>query len=507
MQTFTRELQKILDLVMSLLMDGVARIASPFIMVSDDDTASTDGKAIIKMPATFLGKAISEQMECAIGLLAHEIGHWLQPLDEILEVEKRTGLNHGIVNVLLDIQLEENVVRIMPLFKYNLAEVRSAVGSSNKKNYTKGMSNAETFLDAALYTLLYGRFCGDVKNHSFTSYVVQARTSLLHKFPRLAPLAIDAAELTICASSGLPAAIEVIAKRYPELCDNKNGNGRKLLNPDGGGQVSGTNANLNPTDAVSSSNIESLARLINSSIAAYNEQDDCHEEIGKPSGSTQPSAEVLAVSRSIQRRWEVPKSAGTIMGPGRMDRLAAVRGDPVPFLVNSPQGRSHPKVKVLLAADHTGSMNGDRWRETLKAAQAITLAIRNTGGEVLGAIFERSLIHEKDFNADIFFASEIGSRSLMCADGNTTSFGWLPLVWQMFPKHRIVLLTDGNGLRPPVVPLASRKRTSAILLQVNTGTRINIEATVQAFAERFVHVDDLSEIASAWSVAIPRLAQ
>jgi hypothetical protein len=94
------------------------------------------------------------------------------------------------------------------------------------------------------------------------------------------------------------------------------------------------------------------------------------------------------------------------------------------------------------------------------------------------------------------------------AQGNYTSFGWLPLVWHKFPKHRVVLLTDGNGMTPHAVPVACRKRTSVILLKVNDGQiRLQVENTVNKFAERFVHVNNLDEIATAWSLVIPRLAQ
>ncbi len=490
MQTLTRELQKVLDLIVSLLMDFKA--ASPSIVISDCDTASTDGKAIVRLPSTFLGSPIADQLEQAIGLLAHEVGHWLQPLDKIKEIEKRTGLNHDICNLLLDIQLEENVVRLMPLFKHNFGQVRASIGSALKNDYIQGMTDAQDFLTVATYALLYGRFCGDAGNYSFTAFVIQNRKRLLHKFPKLAYLVTDADDFRACASRDLPAAIEAVAKKYPELCDHKGDTGGPFLNP---------------TDAVSSSNTETLARLIGSNITEYSGVSDCREETGKLSGSIQPSPEVLAISRSIQRRWEVNKSSGTIMGPGRMDRLAAVRGDPIPFQTKSPQGRSQPKVKVLLVADYSGSMNGRRWAETIRAAQAVTLAIRNTDGEALGAIFEGMLIHEVNFNSQIFFSSAIASRELTSATGSTTSFGWLPLVWQLFPQHRIVLLTDGNGLCPPVVPTSARKRTSAILLQIENHARAKAQATVQTFAERSVFLDDLNEIASAWSVVIPRLAQ
>jgi hypothetical protein len=69
-----------------------------------------------------------------------------------------------------------------------------------------------------------------------------------------------------------------------------------------------------------------------------------------------------------------------------------------------------------------------------------------------------------------------------------------------------VVLTDGNGLYPSVVPLACRKRTSAILLQVSSVDKPQVQATIRRFAEKFVHVTQLDEIASAWAVVIPRRA-
>jgi hypothetical protein len=191
-----------------------------------------------------------------------------------------------------------------------------------------------------------------------------------------------------------------------------------------------------------------------------------------------------------------------------MNRLAAVRGDPIPFDVPQSVGKTKPKVQVVLVADWSGSMQGLPWYETRRAAQAVTLAIRSTGGDVRGAIFEDFLMHTKEFSAEIFFSMRVGNLNISDAQGNYTSFGWLPLVWQKFPKHRVVLLTDGNGMTPHAVPVSCRKRTSAILLKVNDGQiRSQVENTVNKFAERFVHVNNLDEIAAAWSLVIPRLAQ
>jgi hypothetical protein len=490
---FTRELQKILDLVVTLLMEGVARVAAPIVVVSNEDTAATDGAAYVKMPQTFLGKNLSEQMTIAIGLLAHEIGHWLQPLSAIREVERETGLSHDVSNLLLDIQLEANVVRIFPLFQFNLNELRAATAKQYRAQYQSGMKQAETFLEATVYALLFGRFCVQ-SDRSFSTMFNQCT-----KFPKVKDVLDDASVFTLATSRQLPDLLKEFAQKYPELCDpshkddGKGGGSFKPLAPD-------------PTAEVSSGNVEGLISLISAALAVYSGAGECKEIVGTLHGKINPDADVLAVCRMIQKRWEVPRSTGVLIGPGRMNRLSAYRGDPIPFEIHSPKGRALPETKVVLVADWSGSMNGSRWRETIRAAQSVTLAIRNSGGDVRGAIFEGELIHDKDFSAEVFFSTEIGTLSLTTASGMETSFGWLPLIWQRFPQHRIVVLTDGNGLYPSVVPLACRKRTSAILLQVSAVDKPMVQATVRRFAEKFVHVTQLDEIASAWAVVIPRRA-
>jgi len=490
---FTRELQKILDLIVTLLMEGVARVACPVVIISDEDTASTDGLAYVKMPGIFLGRPLSEQMEAAIGLLAHEVGHWLQPLTSIQQIEKETGLDHQVVNILLDIQLEANIVRIFPLFQSNLNALRAATAKQYRPQYIKGQKEAQSFLDAAIHALLFGRFCAQ-SDRSFSTMFSHCTS-----FPKVSDLLIDALAFSLASSRQLPNLIKEIALKYPELCDfsgkeagARYGNFHPLA-PD-------------PTGSISSGNVEGLVKLISAALGVYNGAGECREIVGQLHGQISPDADVLSASRMIQRRWEVPRSSGVLIGPGRMNRLAAVRGDPIPFEIISSIGRALPETKVVLVADWSGSMSGMRWYETVRAAQAVSLAIRTSGGDVRGAIFEGELIHDKEFSADIFFSAGIGNISLLTATGMTTSFGWLPILWQKFPQHRIVVLTDGNGLYPSIVPLACRRRTSAILLQVSPVDRPQVQATVRRFAEKFVHVTQLDEIASAWAVVIPRRA-
>ncbi len=499
--SFLSELQKVLDLVVMLLMDGVARVAVPTLVIADDDTASTNGKSYVRIPNEFLGVPIQDQMSNAIGLLAHEIGHWLQPLDEINEVEKATGIDHSVVNLLLDIQLEENITRIMPLFRSNLISVRSNIGRHHRKEYVDGLKKAEMekdFLSAAVNGLLLGRFCGDTSR----SYSTTMFSNVKDK--RLADLLLDASIFMEAHPTHLPKMLNQVANKYPELCHPQNGEG----NGDSGGKGTDGDDPLNPTSTVSSGNVEELKKFLQSAILIYQGAADSKSREDRLYGSILPTPDVLSASRRIQRRWEVSRVSGSVMGPGRMNRLAAVRGDPIPFDVPQSIGKTKPKVQVILVADWSGSMQGLPWYETRRAAQAVTLAIRSVGGDVRGAIFEDFLMHTKDFSAEIFFSARVGSLNISDAQGNYTSFGWLPLVWQKFPKHRVVLLTDGNGMTPHAVPVSCRNRTSAILLKVNDGQiRSQVENTVNKFAERFVHVNNLDEIATAWSLVIPRLTQ
>jgi len=163
--------------------------------------------------------------------------------------------------------------------------------------------------------------------------------------------------------------------------------------------------------------------------------------------------------------------------------------------------------------DWSGSMgvnDNAPWKAALQAAQAIALAIRSTGGDVRAAVFAEQLWHAPDFSAELLFATSLSSISLIEARGEDTDFSWLPHVWQTFPTHRVVLLTDGNGYPPKAILPSGRKRTSAVLLQVRRNLSQNvsqIEATIQSFASSFVHVDNLRELAAAWALLIPRRMQ
>lgn len=496
-----KELQAILNLISSALLGNLASFLSPRLIIAKEETASTDGRTWIRLPQEFLGIRLGQKMEIFIGLLAHEVGHWLQPLKALIAVEQTTGIHHDIVNIILDIHLEHQVPILFPLFAAPLQAVRSVVCDVHKSDYEKGYKGANTFLEAADYVLLFGRFCVDTEV-SFRSpcMLIQRKATRNRKIDenRMNELMDRVERVVSYLCADLPAFIEQLAQDFPELC--------KPDTPFGG---------MNPLDSLKSGGDGlDIVRELLQSLKIDSEPASANVIEARSCGHNPVSAETQAVSRQLQKRWDVASTSGVIMAPGRLNRLSALRSDPMPFTMSAPiKGKQTPQTKIVLIVDWSGSMNvndSTPWKAALQAAQAITLAIRSTGGDVRAAIFAEHLWHAPNFSADILFAASLGSISLHEASGDDTDFSWLPQVWQAFPGYRVVLLTDGNGYPPKAILPTGRKRTSAVLLQIRRNLPTNvaqIEATIQSFASSYVHVDNLSELAAAWALLIPRRVQ
>ena len=495
------ELQAILNLIASALLGELASFLASRLIIAKDDTASTDGRTWIRLPEEFLGIRLGEKMQVFIGLLAHEVGHWLQPLKAIVAVEQKTGIHHDILNIVLDVHLEHCVPVIFPLFAAPLEAVRAVLRDAHKLDYEKGYKEADTFLEAADCALLFGRFCVNPRVSFDTPYPLIERKSTRNRKMdenRMNELVERVGCVTGYSCADLPSYIEQLAHDFPELCQQ---------DPSFGGN--------NPLDILKSGGDGlDIVRDILQGLKIGTDQASANVIEARLRGHNPASAETLAVSRQLQKRWDVARTCGVIMAPGRLNRLSALRCDPMPFTMPAPiKGRQAPQTKVVLIVDWSGSMNVNDsapWKAARQAAQAITLAIRSTGGDVRAAIFAEHLWHAPNFSADILFAASLGSISLFEARREDTDFSWLPHVWQLFPGYRVVLLTDGNGYPPKVILPSGRKRTSAVLLQVRKNARANvgqIETTIQSFASSFVHVDNLSELAAAWALLIPRRMQ
>ena len=84
------------------------------------------------------------------------------------------------------------------------------------------------------------------------------------------------------------------------------------------------------------------------------------------------------------------------------------------------------------------------------------------------------------------------------AEGSTTRFGWLPEVWQRYPEHQVLVLTDGAGSLPAYIPDSCRARTSALLIGLENYSdeqREEILAVAEAIAGKVVEVRSLDDLA------------
>jgi hypothetical protein len=494
-------LQKQLDMVARFLLGDLSLAYRPRLVLKDTDTASTDGRHVVKMPRRFLGVGLEDgRPEIFLGLLAHEVGHWLQPIKAITAVEKETNLMHGFVNIILDVHCERQAGLIFPLFKHPIKAVRELVRENLARRYRQAFRKAEDFVTAAMAALLYCRYCvnPDVSFHvaaiGFQRGQLAPRPKHAYEIKRLLQLFADVSEAGKKRPDELPAYLTDLAARYPELCCQPPALG--FGDPLGG----------------SGEGDEEISDAANLQVPEQEADESCSVLEVPASGSVPPSVDVLALSRRLKNRWAAPSSAQSVMAPGRLDRMAALRGQPVPYMMRSNRPTRTKETgmrQVVLAADWSCSMQGAPWCATLAAAQAITLALRSDGGDVRGLLFAQNAWHAADFDAyALFFARGLGGGvSLNDAEGPSTSFGWLAEVWQRYPDHQVLVLTDGAGYLPAYIPDSCRKRTAALLIGLENYSDDQlgeIRETAVAIAAKVVEVPSLDDLAGVWATLIPR---
>ena len=312
---------------------------------------------------------------------------------------------------------------------------------------------------------------------------------------RLESLLNDVAGVRELCSYELPGTLATLANKYPELCSQP----PELLFGD-------------PMAGSASDGDEFISGVVQLQVPDRETIEPCSVLEVSASGSVPPSPDVLALSRRLKNRWAALSGVESVMAPGRLDRMAALRDQPVPYSMQSqrPTRLKDTAVRrIVLAADWSVSMEGLPWLVTLAAAQAITLALRSDGGDVRGLLFAGSAWHTADFDANaLFFARALGGGvDLGKAEGSTTRFGWLPEVWQRYPDHQVLVLTDGAGSLPAYIPDSCRANTSALLIGLenyNDDQREEILAVAEAIAGKVVEVPSLDDLAGVWATLIPR---
>ena len=204
-----------------------------------------------------------------------------------------------------------------------------------------------------------------------------------------------------------------------------------------------------------------------------------------------PEAEALRLAGSLRPHFEAGPGHIEVAAPGRIDRHALARGDPLPFRMRLP-GKALPAPQIVLCLDISGSMAGRKLSMARVAGQAIALAVAAQGGEVVGVLF-----------SDAAQTAVAGSPSPLFAPLREwtpmggTSFFFLPHVWRQWPEHRVLLLTDGYATPPPTLP-ADRQRTAAVLILEGN------YSTLAGMAGQTVRLADLKDLPTLLAMLIPR---
>ena len=112
-QSTTTTLESAANQIFAVVAPHTVRLLRVGVVISEEEeTASTDGRIRIWMPTRFHGVTVAENLPVAIGLLAHEVSHFLQPLDAIDRVEQEEQIPHWLSNIALDIQGESPLPRL-----------------------------------------------------------------------------------------------------------------------------------------------------------------------------------------------------------------------------------------------------------------------------------------------------------------------------------------------------------------------------------------------------------
>jgi hypothetical protein len=208
---------------------------------------------------------------------------------------------------------------------------------------------------------------------------------------------------------------------------------------------------------------------------------------GNPKSAV-PGAQQAA--RTLAIHFQTVRGATEIAAPGRFDRRAAALDELIPFRLALP-GKERPRPKAVICLDKSSSMRGSKIALAQAAAQAVALAVKAAGGEVVGILF--------DDDGEI---ADTGDDTLLFSDRNDlhyggTDFGFLADAWRRWPAHFVLVVTDGDGSIPPALP-GDKARTAVILIPPD-GDRHQM----QQIADRVVTLNDLSGLAAVMTLLLP----
>ncbi len=539
MSEISQSLQSAAGTILSVLAPAASRIARMAVHFREDaDSASTDGNLVIHMPRAFAGAAIPDDAPVTLGLLAHELGHWVQPLDAITEIARSRGAPHWLANIAMDIHGESFVQGTFPALCGPLAATRKAVKQAMLARYRSDLADAvarRDFPDMALQAALIARFGWPARAWTPPQRNELRAPDRIHNFL----LAMERFLAQRTPPDELPAAFASLLDDFPELTrpEGRQGQGAGSREQgalgdgsqetagapgDGAGDDQGASGagdgEGDPDDADATGQPASGAGLGESegdSLPAYAETDA--DDLGRilrqemqatARGYTPvtedelrtcslrpspPDPHALRLARTLQPRFQSPRGSLEVAAPGRLDRLDMARGAAIPLRMALP-GREAPAPQLILAIDLSASMfigRGEKARQARIAAQAVALAVKDAGGQVVVILF----------NSHGYVAAEADDRLafLSFSDMHSgfrggTSFAFLDRAWRRWPQHQVLVLTDGDGYMPHALP-ADRERTAVLL--------IDSDLDVSPMAARAVPLASLDKLATVFALLIP----
>jgi hypothetical protein len=443
------------------------------------DTAATDGIRIW-VPSIFAGVDVTRETPVAIGLLVHELGHFLQPLKALEEAEKRCQAPHWLGNVLADIQLEAMMAGLFPPLADTLVAVRQAVKQAHLADYRKNVAEGHTFPALACALALLGRF-GDPA-HPFDIGPNGGSQELLPAVKRIADPAVADPALPFAwrlntarglAPAQLPAYIEETIACFPELAQAP----ETFPVPGGVLRVAGAAGQAAQEEA--STSVQDHAPADPTCIAPVR----CIRR--------RPLPAAAQAALGLRVHFQAARAATEIVAPGKLDRRALARGELVPLRMALP-GKETPRSRAVICVDKSSSMKGRKLELAQLAAQAVALAIRAAGGEAVGVLF--------DDHAQV---ADSGDDALLAFDPRAisyggTDFGFLADAWRRWPEHLVLLVTDGQGAVPPAFP-SDKARTAVILIPPDCDPDL-----MGQVAARVVTLSDLRGLADVLTLLVLR---
>jgi len=479
----TLDIRAILDVtanqILAVVAPDTARLVRAYVSLDEQaDTAATDG-VHIWLPPTFEGVDVAHDTPVAVGLLVHELGHFLQPLKALEEAEQQTAAPHWLGNIVADVQLEAMMAGLFPPLADTLVAVRTAVKAARLAEYTAAILKGRNLADIACSVALAGRFCRPAASFDDSGESGSPLWGTLNRHGdpaltiRMTAFAWRLSEAQSLAPNDLPDHVRQIMAEFPEL---RQAPARHAV-PGGGLAVVGPAGHAAQAEA--SANTGAHPPGTPEPVAVVRV------------GRSRPRPEAQQAARGLRMHFQVARSATEIVAPDRLDRRAAALGELVPVRMALP-GKERPRPKVAICLDKSGSMKGAKFVLAQTAAQAVALAVREANGEVVGILFDDSAQVADTGDAALLFCEPDGLSY------GGTAFEFLADAWRRWPSHVILLVTDGDGSIPLALP-GDKARTSAILIPPDCDP-----GAMSQIAARVVTLGDLRGLADVLALLTPR---